>query len=60
MNNVITNANGVKVKVRVYDIGDGEIDRYTYRRHSYDFGKRVKDLASLPEEVIKYIKIITT
>lgn len=29
MNNVITNANGVKVKVRVYDIGDGEIDRYT-------------------------------
>lgn len=27
---------------------------------SYDFGKRVKDLASLPEEVIKYIKIITT
>lgn len=24
MNNVITNANGVKVKVRVYDIGDGE------------------------------------
>lgn len=28
MNNVITNANGVKVKVRVYDIGDGEIDRY--------------------------------
>ena len=99
MNNVITNANGVKVKVRVYDIGDGQVDRYTiicvsgkdsnglvyypmfacsenpfhpqgvgmyvgdyypYRRHSYDFGKRVKDLASLPEEVIKYIKIITT
>lgn len=101
MNNIITNANGVKVKVRMYDIGDGEIDRYTiicvsdkgkdssglvyypvfacsenpfhpqgigiyvgdyypYRRHSYDFGKRVKDLASLPEEVIKYIKIITT
>jgi hypothetical protein len=29
MNNVITNANGVKVKVRVYDIGDGEVDRYT-------------------------------
>lgn len=56
MNNVITNANGVKVKVRVYDIGD----YYPYRRHSYDFGKRVKDLASLPEEVIKYIKIITT
>lgn len=99
MNNVITNANGVKVKVRVYDIGDGQVDRYTiicvsgkdgnglvyypmfacsenpfhpqgvgmyvgdyypYRRHSYNFGKRVKDLASLPEEVIKYIKIITT
>lgn len=34
-------------------------DYYPYRRHSYDFGKRVKDLASLPEEVIKYIKIIT-
>ena len=31
MNNVITNANGVKVKVRVYDIGDGEVDRYTIR-----------------------------
>ena len=88
MNNVITNANGVKVKVRVYDIGDGQVDRYTiicvsgkdsnglvyypqgvgmyvgdyypYRRHSYNFGKRVKDLASLPKEVIKYIKIITT
>lgn len=29
MNNVITNANGVKVKVRVYDIGDGQVDRYT-------------------------------
>lgn len=29
MNNVITNVNGVKVKVRVYDIGDGEVDRYT-------------------------------
>lgn len=27
MNNVITNANGVKVKVRVYDIGDGEVER---------------------------------
>ena len=101
MNNVITNADGVKVKVRVYDLGDKTADRYTivcvsgksndhnnvtyypifgcssnpfhpqgiamyvgdyypYRRHSYDFGKRVKDLASLPEEVIKYIKIITT
>lgn len=24
MNNIITNANGVKVKVRVYDIGDPE------------------------------------
>lgn len=84
MKNVITNVNGVKVKVRVYDIGDGEVDRYTiicvsdkgkdssglvyypvfacsenHRRHSYDFGKRVKDLASLPEEVIKYIKIVT-
>lgn len=29
MNNVITNVNGVKVKVRVYDIGDGVVDRYT-------------------------------
>lgn len=101
MDNIITNADGVKVKVRVYDFGDEVADRYTivyvnknikdgygvvyypvfacsenpfhpqgigiyvgdyypYRRHSYDFGKRVKDLASLPEEVIKYIKIITT
>lgn len=34
-------------------------DYYPYRRHSYDFGKRVKNLASLPKEVIKYIKIIT-
>ena len=29
MNNVITNANGVKVKVRVYDLGDKTADRYT-------------------------------
>lgn len=29
MNNVITNANGVKVKVRVYDFGDKTADRYT-------------------------------
>lgn len=100
MNNVITNVNGVKVKVRVYDIGDGIVDRYTiicvsdkdkdssglvhypmfacsenpfhpqgigiyvgdyypYRRHSYNLGKRVKDIMILPEEVIEYIKWIT-
>ncbi len=100
MNNVITNANGVKVKVRVYDIGDREVDRYTiicvsdkckdsnglvyypmfacsenpfhpqgtgmyvgdyypYRRHSYNLGKRVKDIMILPEKVIEYIKWIT-
>lgn len=29
MNNIITNANGVKVKVRVYDFGDKTADRYT-------------------------------
>lgn len=29
MNNIITNANGVKVKVRVYDFGDEAADRYT-------------------------------
>lgn len=29
MNNIITNANGVKVKVRVYDFGDKAVDRYT-------------------------------
>lgn len=29
MNNIITNANGVKVKVRVYDFGDEVADRYT-------------------------------
>lgn len=100
MNNVITNANGVKVKVRVYDIGDGEIDRYTiicvsdkgkdsnglvyypvfscsedpfhplgvgmyagdyypHRSHMYNFGKRVKDIDSLPKKVIEFIKYIT-
>lgn len=35
-------------------------DYYPWKRKIYNFGKRVKDLASLPEEVIKYIKIITT
>lgn len=29
MNNIITKANGVKVKVRVYDFGDKAVDRYT-------------------------------
>ena len=101
MDNIITNANGMKVKVRVYDFGDKTSDRYTivcvsgksnnhnnvmyypifscssnpfhpqgiamyvgdyypWKRKTYNFGKRVRDLASLPEEVIKYIKIITT
>ena len=100
MNNIITNANGVKVKVRVYDFGDEAADRYTiicmsnkdkdssglvhypmfacsenpshpqgigvyegdyypYRRHSYNLGKRVKDVMILPEKVIEYIKWIT-
>lgn len=35
-------------------------DYYPWKRKTYNFGKRVRDLASLPEEVIKYIKIITT
>lgn len=101
MDNIITNANGMKVKVRVYDFGDKTSNRYTivcisgksnnhnnalyypifscssnpfhpqgiamyvgdyypWKRKTYNFGKRVRDLASLPEEVIKYIKIITT
>lgn len=42
MDNIITNADGVKVKVRVYD-----------------FGKRVKDIDSLPKKVIEFIKYIT-
>ena len=29
MDNIITNADGVKVKVRVYDFGDEVADRYT-------------------------------
>lgn len=29
MDNIITNADGVKVEVRVYDFGDEEADRYT-------------------------------
>ena len=29
MDNIITNANGMKVKVRVYDFGDKTSDRYT-------------------------------
>lgn len=100
MNNVITNANGVKVKVRVYDFGDKTADRYTivcvnknikdgygvvyypvfscsedpfhplgvgmyagdyypHRSHMYNFGKRVKDIDSLPKKVIEFIKYIT-
>lgn len=100
MNNIITNANGVKVKVRVYDFGDEVADRYTivyvnknikdgygvvyypvfscsedpfhplgvgmyagdyypHRSHMYNFGKRVKDIDSLPKKVIEFIKYIT-
>ena len=29
MDNIITNVDGVKVKVRVYDFGDEVADRYT-------------------------------
>ena len=29
MDNIITNVDGVKVKVRVYDFGDEVVDRYT-------------------------------
>lgn len=33
MDNIITNANGMKVKVRVYDFGDKTSDRYTIIRY---------------------------
>lgn len=100
MDNIITNADGVKVKVRVYDFGDEVADRYTivyvnknikdgygvvyypvfscsedpfhplgvgmyagdyypHRSHMYNFGKRVKDIDSLPKKVIEFIKYIT-
>lgn len=100
MDNIITNANGMKVKVRVYDFGDKTSDRYTivcisgksnnhnnalyypifscssnpfhplgvgmyagdyypHRSHMYNFGKRVKDIDSLPKKVIEFIKYIT-
>lgn len=101
MDNIITNADGVKVKVRVYDFGDEVADRYTivyvnknikdgygvvyypvfscsedpfhplgvgmyagdyypHRSHMYNFGKRVKDIDSLPKKVIEFIKIYYT
>lgn len=100
MDNIITNMDGVKVKVRVYDFGDEVADRYTivcvnknikdcygmvyypvfscsedpfhplgvgmyagdyypHRSHMYNFGKRVKDIDSLPKKVIEFIKDIT-
>jgi hypothetical protein len=100
MDNIITNADGVKVKVRVYDFGNEVTDRYTivcvnknvkdgygvvyypvfscsedpfhplgvgmyagdyypHRSHMYNFGKRVKDIDSLPKKVIEFIKYIT-
>lgn len=68
MDNIITNADGVKVKVRVYDFGDEVADRYTIvyvNKNIKDgygvvyFGKRVKDIDSLPKKVIEFIKYIT-
>lgn len=96
MDNIITNVDGVKVKVRVYDFGDEVADRYTivyvnknikdgygvvyypvfscsedpfhplgvgmyagdyypHRSHMYNFGKRVKDIDSLPKKVILFL-----
>lgn len=34
-------------------------DYYPHRSHMYDFGKRVKDIDSLPKKVIEFIKYIT-
>lgn len=65
MDNIITNVDGVKVKVRVYDFGDEVADRYTIVyvnkniKDGYNFGKRVKDIDSLPKKVIEFIKYIT-
>lgn len=32
---------------------------YPHRSHMYNFGKRVKDIDSLPKKVIEFIKYIT-
>lgn len=34
-------------------------DYYPHRSHMYNFGKRVKDIDSLPKKVIEFIKHIT-
>lgn len=34
-------------------------DYYPHRSHMYNFGKRVKDIDSLPKKVIEFIKYIT-
>lgn len=34
-------------------------DYYPHRSHMYNFGKRVKDIDSLPKKVIEFIKDIT-
>lgn len=100
MDNIITNVDGVKVKVRVYDFGDEVADRYTivyvnknikdgygvvyypvfscsedpfhplgvgmyagdyypHRSHMYNFGKRVKDIDSLPKKVGEVVVAVT-
>lgn len=35
-------------------------DYYPWKYRSYNFGKRIKDISSLPEDVIKYIKLIVS
>lgn len=44
-----------------YPLGVGMYagDYYPHRSHMYNFGKRVKDIDSLPKKVIEFIKYIT-
>ena len=54
MDNIITNANGMKVKVRVYDFGDKTSDRYTI------VCKVVRVIIIIMPYIIRYLVVART
>lgn len=49
----------IRVSNEALGVGMYAGDYYPHRSHMYNFGKRVKDIDSLPKKVIEFIKYIT-